>query len=692
MIGSLSANDELRHNYGAVLRRIDKTLYAQVQDHEAGINVKLAIPPNPISIHFGCDSDPRVNPNISHIICTLEHEGEVFYNKLLSRIKGKSHRIKRDRGIQFLGNLLSIAIGTATEPMIGGLTGDVTQILQLMGRMTASDTQRNNVLYNVALTLNQLIEWTRQHTAEMNGILGNITHSFRQHINVTTDIYTSALLGEGGNLLNQINENNKITYIQRLLQYHTELDKWSDTLDILEEGKIPGNLVQNSELETLVSRMKSKLREIGSNVRPIGNVKSWRNSLKDLRFNGSHASFRIRVPFSHVRETFAVYKPIVFPIPIHTHEYDTKGYTELVLDPRQILIIDKPQRGYMLTKDDWLNECRSEGDNLFCFQDFAYRKIDAPSCLIALFLDNKKMISETCKFQIVPLLEIKPNYIMLDTDEQILINQGPIGYLECKGQVNSPIDLPVFTIINIPCSCHLTTKYFTLYVSRKNCQAHNNTLVSLNTGFNLPLAMIFSLQTEAYTGKSIEPSIFTLSIPEVEDVNFRLKDIPELMVESGIIIEEMTAKLESHEQGVRDIWGKMHEKFRSTSTNYIFSFVTFTIACISFLLTIFTLCRLQAVYIGLALIPSIKANMLSKIVLRPIPWSDMPQEPEPTLPATYSQSYNSRNYLAWLVGVALALLLLRAVKAQSAQIARCVRCKGKPDQGNPWLRLNISVG
>ena len=203
--------------------------------------------------------------------------------------------------------------------------------------------------------------------------------------------------------------------------------------------------------------------------------------------------------------------------------------------------------------------------------------------------------------------------------------------------------------------------------------------------------MIFSLQTEAYTGKSIEPSIFTLSIPEVEDVNFRLKDIPELMVESGIIIEEMTAKLESHEQGVRDIWGKMHEKFRSTSNNYIFSFVTFTIACISFLLTIFTLCRLQAVYIGLALIPSIKANMLSKIVLRPIPWSDMPKEPEPTLPATYSQSYNSRNYLAWLVGVALALLLLRAVKSQSARIARWVRCRGKPDPGSPWLRLKISV-
>ena len=292
MLRSTSASDKLRHNYGVILREHREAVFTHVQDHEAGLTIRLETPKPPISLHFGCDSELMINANVSKIVCMLEHECKKTYNRLRSERPGnritKSVRHKRDRGLQFLGNLLSIAIGTATEPMIGGLSNDIVQIVQGMGDIVASDDDRNWVIVDLARLMGEVIDWIDNHTIELNKILESLGTKFKQHVNFTTQLYKSTFVGNQTDLVVQINHGHRMAHIHTLIQYHSTLNKISETLDQIDEGRIPETLVKNQDIIDLIHKMTTKLNMNEIGVRPVGNLKSWRGSIASTVFNDTH--------------------------------------------------------------------------------------------------------------------------------------------------------------------------------------------------------------------------------------------------------------------------------------------------------------------------------------------------------------------------------------------------------------------
>ena len=254
--------------------------------------------------------------------------------------------------------------------------------------------------------------------------------------------------------------------------------------------------------------------------------------------------------------------------------------------------------------------------------------------MMGLFLDNKRIIAETCKFKVRTKEQLKPNYIMLDPDNHILINQGPLSIVSCPGQQDTEIPTPIFAILDIPCECTLRTTTLTLHVSRQNCNKQNTSVIEMNSGFNLPLALMFRLQTEKYSGETIEPAVFELILPTQHIMDITLSRISKNTLEEGIKIKSVAKSLSDNVQGVRDIWNKIHTNFRITTKSYIFTFVTFFLACLSLILTLYTLCRMHAVLAGLAMANLAKATpSLSIIRIKPADWMEtqtVGSDPAPT--------------------------------------------------------------
>ena len=232
--------DLVRENLGIVLRQESQPLYTQVQDHVLVLVQHVLIPEPPELLNVSCDhykndnndSDTSMN---DQFVCMLKKACDAAYNKLMTNL-GKTDRYKRDRGAQFLGNALSVAIGTATEPMIGGLSEDIKRIVREMDRRTVEDDKRNEVLAKVSLHVDNLLKFINQHVNEGNARFDIYGTVILEHINHTQEMFqnkSKIIIQEW----EEQQELRKINYaIQNLLQYQQAVDMIGKEVDSLDQN------------------------------------------------------------------------------------------------------------------------------------------------------------------------------------------------------------------------------------------------------------------------------------------------------------------------------------------------------------------------------------------------------------------------------------------------------------------------
>ena len=677
--------DVIRENYGTILRKTHSEVWTRVEDHDIKINIPLVIPKPLVPFDVCCDCEQNGGPD--RLACTLIAFNQKSYNQM-SQTLTRIERGKRDRGVQILGDAMSVAIGVATEPMVAGLSSDIMLLVGQMERQVVNDGKRNKIIYAIATQLNNLMNFTNFHIEEADELFGSQFGALFRHVNFSLEIHQNSTENTQNILEEQMKIDQKHSDIQMMLQYSHATETIMENLDMLETGNIPNSLIKDREIDGLV---QNKARQIGKNssiMIPMGRVREWRRAVTKQSHNGTHLFLDLRIQFSRMGAKFERFELMTFDIPIHAHKYEIEGVTRLKTE-EEVILVNKRDKKYMIRTKQWTEQCREKWGRSLCYQDEVLERRERESCLWAIYNGDNKKIMRDCEIRVFPNERISTKQVQIGRGKHILISQGPIIKLNCGDSTEWEKQIPVFAIVEIPCECSLTSDTITINPNQEECTRTLKT-IELTSGFNLPVAMAFKLPMRKWNALELRKTIIQFEIPELYQAQKHLTKVPLKLIEQGIKIQEFANKIKQERNEYVPLWDKIHRDWKSTSRNAIYAFVNFVIVVLTLILTLYNCYRIRMIVLALAMIiPNTAAKDLTRYCMGEVDISDLPDESvQPTRPTYYAEQFNWVNYLVGGVGTAsvigLVILAYYVVRHYSGY------CK-KKDQHSVMLRLKIQT-
>lgn len=637
----------------------------------------------------------------------LQGANNLTYSRIMKFVKHMKNRFKRDRGIQILGDLLSIAIGTATEPMTAALAEDVQAIIGKMETEAQNASQRDKLLLAISKHVGNLLYFSDLHTNEAEMAFNQTFLALYRHVNFTIDLLENHTNHVNDRLHNQWLSDQKILYLQMLVQYQHAADSILEILEKLKFSILPHALITNNQIESLIESLKDNVLKQYTVAIPLGNIVEWRKSVINSELNNTHLRVVLNIPFSHDHRVYDALNPIIFPIPIHSHEHDTIGYTQVQIEKGQILIMEKDSLGYMLTRTEWLEKCVKTTTEYHCYQDFILTKITTPSCLSALYINDPDTVETFCNIKIYPSNVIPATHVMLENNMNIMINQGKIAYLNCRDRETRQITLPLFAIIRIPCTCRLETGKFTLIKSLNECIPQNLSKIYIRAGFNLPMTYAFNITIGNYHGGSSSLRAFKLALPDMGTLTKKLTKYSKQTLRDGVNIIEFAKQVKQTQDKSNMEWPTLSYDFTSTTRNPIFLIITFLTACLSLMCALFVLYRLHVLWALVLTKPTYAAPYpfsfdppgISDLANSNAPYPEagnlsvVLDDHETRRPSFMVKSkaaeYRPEDYMVWLIVIAGTAGLLYFLYKRGKDILRCMKCCIKIVEPSAKLMLKI---
>lgn len=346
------------------------------------------------------------------------------------------------------------------------------------------------------------IEALEEKSGKTLSKLANFTDEFSSFIKVSENRYTRLQTALKDNhqavatLANSINQvktsieetntmsNIMITiFIEEL--YHTiklqaGLSEFLDGIHDLMRHKLSPHIVPHQDLSRIIASINSKLKAHDTNliVLPM-EIPDMYNFFPFFWTYRNHALY-VTIKFPLVLSNmgaFEIYNIITFPVPLnHSSQHAT-----ILSNSHKLLGFSHDNRYYGFPTHEMISGPILDAQTA----NLPLHPITSPSCLTAIFFDDKKTVKELCDFR-VHLHTITPALIHLHHGNYLVLNVTRM-YQRCP-QGRQQIQGCPFCVYTVPCFCDLATDKI-YYPPRLNHCAKSNGTVKIEHSLNLPLLL-----------------------------------------------------------------------------------------------------------------------------------------------------------------------------------------------------------
>ena len=552
----------LRHNYGVVLKPHHGVLHMRVTEHLMSSRMDLAVSPPPNLTEAGEERAPEHHSingfSLHEIAQNLFQTNTMLYKTIMTTLDyanpdrdldttNKTNRQKRT--VHPIGDFFHFCCGFATSRQLDGVNKNLEIVVKGLTYTLANDLERNELLGRLANRSNQVFAYLRVHRRELLDILETLDFQRASFVNESTahinnfQNYTQEVFKTHTSFLNGIMQ------IINLIDYHMTANSFLLILQSLKQGRIPELLITDQILIKGIEELSRAVHTDAPEAHVIGSLNDWRKQ-GYWEWNNNTLFVKIGIYFSYTKLPYYLYRPVVFPIPVHSDDRKGVGYTLLSLNERPMIGIHEKSDRYILVSSGTLEDCQLVGKDMICPNDLMELSLRHPSCMLGLYRDDRAMIMNECTFLSYLTNPIPSFHLALGGDQHLLINQGKIGALQCIGEDKEYVSLPMMTVMNVPCGCTLSTDIMRIAPRLMHCKDHVNITIYIRTGINLPVAHAFNIKLVGYSGNSLNNMMVKYGIPRTYQMRATLSDIPEYIITQGIELIDMSRKINEKDKSI----------------------------------------------------------------------------------------------------------------------------------------------
>ena len=382
----------------------------------------------------------------AHINKTLD-----FIRSLIPYHKITASRARRSL-LPFIGTLSKGLFGTATMHDVEVLASHINALTTQSRRMAIALQQHGS----------HVSSYMRVVDRRMDILKSGITNNFRA-LNQLSSSLTTTILNLETTLTNVTQF--LVSQVDQATQIRSRFDDLRSAALSLSQGKLTPTFLPRNVLSKTIHHLNSILTSKYPGIYLAQHDVNWyymQGTFLARRNKGS-IYISVRFPVTSHKHPFNLLRIINFPVPVNS---SSQHATKLIDTPKYLAVANNQQ--YYVTLDT--NEVTScKGDNILqCEFNKALIPVTTPSCILGIFMNNKKMVKDFCEFRFLKDY-LQSNIIELSHSSVLVYNVFNID-LSCPGEQKI---LPGchFCIINLPCKCSMKTK--DLQFSHRLIDCHN---------------------------------------------------------------------------------------------------------------------------------------------------------------------------------------------------------------------------
>lgn len=426
--------------------------------------------------------------------------------ELVPEAEAQKSRSRRSL-LPFVGQFSKTLFGTATIDDVNVLARHINAITKRTRQMTSILAQHENDLSSFVSQANQRMDNLMQGVKDNNLAINYIQRQLQE----TTKNLDNMFQQMNGLLSKQIQVSSHINH---------ELDELKLGITNLVNGKLSPLLLPKSVLESTFVDIQNILNSKFPGfylTQPSPETVYASSNFLYVR-NKTSLFITVKLPVSHFKEPLQVYNVISLPVPIN----NTSAHATHLLKVPQNFIVTVDHQFYTTISDTLLSKCK--GHTLKqCPFNIALLPVTKPSCILALYANDKSNVKALCDFRFVSnaiqpeILEINPYSLVL--------YKTPILSLECHKE-HKMIKGCDFCIVQLPCQCSAISSDFYLAPRLTACH-HDTKHITKVHPVNLILLQHFF--SSDFTSDIFADTAFDIpvnvSLPKLKFYNHNMKNV-----------------------------------------------------------------------------------------------------------------------------------------------------------------------
>lgn len=416
-------------------------------------------------------------PNLKYDCITLPSKACSSFTRFLHQIEDLDARtmLEFKETYKFLDeNVPFIRISNRKKKSLLPFVGDLSK--SLFGTATMDDVnilkQHVNSLIKSNIKVAKFIKMqSHQFSSFMSAAdnrFDNIQESVKENYLVITNlsqIITEQIQNFQSGLL-QLSE----LYNSHMETAHTLVKQYSafkQSIGNLIDGKLSPALISTPVITNTIQEVSKILTEEYSN---------FYLTIKDPEYYYKHGQFvfgrhfgaiyvTLKFPLSHEKLPLNLYQVISMPVPVN----ETSNHATQLLDLPDYLAITSHQQYYLLLDKTDLATCHKHQLYL-CNFNKALMPVTQKSCIMSLFANDKQSVNEMCNFRFQHDL-LRPTAIELSAGSTLVYNSYHL-IVDCPNN-QTILHGCSMCIIQLPCRCSITTKYWYLPPRLVKCQTES---------------------------------------------------------------------------------------------------------------------------------------------------------------------------------------------------------------------------
>ena len=498
-----------RLNYGIVFRPESK-LYLGQEFWRHTFEISLPTDMNIIQIS-GCNQDKDTCIIINQFLTQVNEIRMQTRQRLNStletvyRLVSEKQSIPKSRGKRsWFG-----AIGKLSKTIFGTATEDDTNLLARHINKLKEETA--NVIHAVQQHEQDLSSYMKTSNERMTNLRKGIEGNYMAISHINTQLQGSfksleqSIISMNGLITKQIKESGK---------FETILNKLINGVYDLVEGRLSPSLIPVTVLQQAMNEIQTlmHMKYPGFHLIKHKPSKIYENAKFVYMRHDSKLYVTVKFPMSSHAKPLSLFKVLWYPVPVN----DTSDHATQILDLPEFFALTHDSQFYATLKYSDFSSC-TKTPHLNCYYNKALSPATQESCILALFANDKELISKYCDFRVL-LNHLSPQIVEV-SKSSILVCKSPNLELDCKSGKRMMKGCN-FCTFSIPCECGVSTAKLYLPPRLAECHNHSKTVTKLHP---VNLAMLQQFFNSSFlkniTGDSMYQTIPDMDLPHFKVYN-----------------------------------------------------------------------------------------------------------------------------------------------------------------------------
>lgn len=503
-----------RINYGVIFQKSSDLFLAQdtwYHTFEIAIPEAFDIPRLP-----SCEMNNHTCLAISHILAqlnSLRTKTATQLNETMNVImelvpETKVHKSRSKRSLlPFIGTLSKGLFGTATMDDVNILARHMNQLSKVSIQLSKALSQHEDHMSSYISAANE----------RMDNLMSGVKQNMLAIRYIHRQLFTTETTLEHvidyiiGILIDQIKTTTNLNY---------QLEEFKlGVLDLVNQRLSPlliPEAVLQSALADIHRIIDSQFNGFHLTINSVRDVYSSKSFL--YARNGTNLYVTLKLPISYFKEPLHLFKVSTLPVPINS----TSPHGTQLLDLAPYFAITADQQHYATLTSEDLTDCYGSKTK-YCSKNIALSPVTSPSCILALFANDKTQVKENCDFRFLHnvirprILEISPN--------SLLLYRTPLLSMECLKQ-HKMVTGCDFCIFTLPCRCSVSTNTLYFVPRLGACHKHVDNVTVVHP---VNLALLQHFFDNDFVDRIFADTYFdhtvNVTVPDIKLYNHKMSDI-----------------------------------------------------------------------------------------------------------------------------------------------------------------------